>query len=68
MTAAAYGGVYEAQVVADSGNILRLVVPQVFGETQITCSKWLGPVRPTSSQRGYVSFLGGDAAWPVWLG
>jgi hypothetical protein len=62
-----YGGVYEAQVVNDNGDNLRLVVPQIFGDTQITCSRWLGSTRPTTSDRGYVSFIGGDAAWPVWM-
>jgi len=67
MTQTTFGGVYEAQVVTDNGDNLRLVVPQVFGDTQITCTRWLGSTRPTASERGYVSFIGGDAAWPVWM-
>jgi hypothetical protein len=62
-------GVYEALIrsIDTKGNAL-CVIPQIYGDQQVPVDKWVGPTRPTPDTRGFVAFIGGDPAWPVWLG
>lgn len=60
-------GVYEAKVTSSSPTSLTLLIPQAFRDQQVPCTHWVGGV-PATNVRGFVSFIGGDPAWPVWLG
>jgi hypothetical protein len=62
-----YPGIYEARVVTVSGTTVAALIPQLFRDQQVTITKWIGHI-PSNNDLGYVSFIGGDAAWPVWLG
>lgn len=62
-----YPGIYEARVVTVSGTTVAALIPQLFRDQQVTITRWIGHV-PSNNDLGYVSFIGGDAAWPVWLG
>lgn len=61
------GGLYEAKVVSYSGNDTLVLIPQVFLDTEVLLFDYVGD-RPEISARGYVSFISGDIAWPVWVG
>jgi hypothetical protein len=60
-------GVYEALVKSSQGEEIALLIPQVFGVNECPCDRWVGSAPPPGT-RGFVSFIGGDPAWPVWLG
>lgn len=61
-----HDGVYVARcVVADPD--VRLLVPQVFDDTVVVAHRWIGD-RPTVGTDGIVSFVGGDPAYPIWMG
>lgn len=62
-----YGGVYEALVVSSSDAVLDVLIPQIYREQTVPVTKWVGQ-KPVPSTKGFVSFISGDAAWPVWLG
>jgi hypothetical protein len=63
---AVYPGMYKARCTADTGIALSAFVPQVFGTLSITITDLTGG-RPNPGDWGYVSFEGGDAAFPVWV-
>lgn len=60
-------GVYLARCVDSSAASVQLLIPQLFGDIQIPITDWVGS-QPVSQTFGFVSFLGGDPAYPVWLG
>lgn len=62
-----YHGVFKARCTAVTGNNLTVAVPQVFGDTLIVTSSVVGTY-PDAGTFGYISFEGGDPAYPVWLG
>jgi hypothetical protein len=62
-----YHGVFKARCVAVKSNEITVYVPQVFGDTPITTTNVVGSYPPPGTF-GYVSFEGGDPAYPVWLG
>lgn len=61
--------IYRAKVVQGySAGSCRAVVPQMYGDTVITISRFSSSSYPTVPTMGWVSFEGGDASFPVWLG
>ena len=69
MTAAGtsvYPGLYKARCTANNGRAITVYIPQVFGKEPITMSEFTGEL-PSAGSFGYVSFEGGDAAYPVWV-
>lgn len=61
-----YPGLYKARCTANNGRTITVYVPQVFGTEPITLSEFTGEP-PSAGSFGYVSFEGGDAAYPVWV-
>ena len=61
-----YPGLYKARCTANNGRTITVYIPQVFGTEPITISDLTGDL-PTAGSFGYVSFEGGDAAYPVWV-
>jgi hypothetical protein len=62
-----YHGVFKARCTDIKDNAITVFVPQVFGTTPITTTNVVGAYPPPGTF-GYVSFEGGDPAYPVWLG
>jgi hypothetical protein len=62
-----YSGVYEAVCLEVLTDRARVQVPQVFGTTVVTIFEFAGP-RPDAGDTGWVSFEGGQAAHPIWVG
>lgn len=62
-----YTGTYVARVESDLNGILAVVIPQVFQGSRVPLDKWVGE-RPRPADEGFVTFLNGEAAWPVWMG
>lgn len=67
MTPPQLPGIYEAKVVTAASGTLSVLVPQVFRDQQVPVNRWVG-TQPVASAMGFVAFIGGDPAWPVWLG
>lgn len=61
-----YPGLYKARCTANNGRTITVYIPQVFGKEPITMSEFTGDL-PAAGSFGYVSFEGGDAAYPVWV-
>lgn len=62
------GGVYEAKSLSVTNDgALMCLIPQIYLDTQVQVTRWVG-ARPDPGVFGFVAFLGGDPAWPVWLG
>lgn len=61
-----YPGLYKARCTANNGRAITVYIPQVFGKEPITMSEFTGEL-PSAGSFGYVSFEGGDAAYPVWV-
>lgn len=61
-----YGAVYPAYVVDSSANPARVRVPQVWQD--VTVPLHGAVAAPAAGQHGWVSFVNGDAEYPVWLG
>lgn len=60
-------GVYEAKCLGfDSATEARVLIPQVFG-TEPVPAAFIAPA-PEEGARGFVSFISGQAEYPVWLG
>ena len=57
-------GVYEGRIVTVGNGNVTAFVPQVFGDTTITISNFLGT---PEVGRGWVTFQAGDPEHPVWL-
>jgi hypothetical protein len=60
-----YPALYRAKSTRWTGNALRTLVPQVFGEAEVEITSYLN--EPTTGM-GWVMFQGGDPEFPVWLG
>lgn len=61
--------IYRAKVVQGySGGSCRALVPQMYGDTIITITRFSSPNYPTVPTMGWVMFEGGDASFPVWVG
>lgn len=64
---ASFPSVYRARAVQINGLLIDVFVPQVFGETSITITEYLGGP-PTEPGLGWVVFQGGNPEFPVWAG
>ena len=62
-----FSGIFKARCVAVKGDELTVYVPQVFGDTSITTNNVVD-VYPKAGSFGYVTFEGGDPAFPIWIG
>lgn len=61
--------IYRAKVVQGyAGGSCRAVVPQMYGDTVITITRFSSPTYPTVPTMGWVTFESGDSSFPVWLG
>lgn len=60
------GGVYDAKCHSAAEIPATVVIPQVFGNTPVAVYSVIGTLAP--GDRGWVSFVSGDSAYPVWLG
>jgi hypothetical protein len=61
-------GVYEGRIVSVGDGNASAFVPQIFGETTIVISNFLGDPALARPGRGLVAFLAGDPEHPVWVG
>lgn len=64
---ASFPSVYRARAVHINGAAIDVFVPQVFGETAIVVSEYLGGP-PEEPGMGWVVFQGGNPEFPVWAG
>lgn len=64
---ASFPSVYRARAYQIRGGLTDVYVPQVFGETSVTVSEYLGG-QPTAPGMGWVVFQGGNPEFPVWAG
>lgn len=63
-----YPGLYRAKVASVAANgVFDVLIPQVFGPVPVPIADCVGPL-PESTDMGYVGFISGEAAWPVWMG
>lgn len=62
-----YGGVYRAFCVSDKLGSTSVTIAQVFSTQVVPLFASAGGT-PEAGQWGWVSFVSGDAAYPVWLG
>lgn len=61
--------IFRARVVLEYSNGSCLaVIPQVFGDTQVTITRFLGATFPLTPGMGWVMFEGGNSSYPVWMG
>lgn len=60
-------GVFKAKYLRTEGGDIFVQVPQVFGEEQVPVESFVGAT-PAPGALGFVSFIGGDASYPVWVG
>ena len=60
-----YSSLYKAKVVTVKANAVEAHVPQVFGETLVTVSDFLG-AKPEAPTMGWVFFQAGNPEFPVW--
>ena len=62
-------GVYRAKVTKYGPNdACYVVIPQVFLDKEVPLADYVGTERPSLGSTGYVAYISGDSAWPVWLG
>ena len=64
---ASYFGIYRAKHTQLANTKMLVLVPQVLADLEVPLEGFIGP-RPPVGSRGVVSFLGGDPAYPVWMG
>jgi hypothetical protein len=64
---AVFPSVYRAKAVHIKDGLIDTFVPQVFGETSIKISEYLGGP-PEAPGMGWVVFQGGNPEFPVWAG
>lgn len=62
-----YSGVYEAKCVRAAGEHSLVQIPQIYGPETVMCHDYAGSP-PVTGEVGLVTFVNGDAAYPVWLG
>ncbi len=61
--------IYRAKVVIPFANgNCWVVIPQLFGDTQVLVSRFASVTLPLELPMGWVMFEGGDEARPVWMG
>ena len=61
------GGLYPAKVVdATTHSKPRVLIPQVFADIPVPLYDLTGGA-PSNGERGYVSFINGEAEYPVWV-
>ena len=65
--ATTYPGIYRARCISKAASSITAYVPQVFGTVSITVINVAGSF-PDAGEFGYISFEGGDPAFPVWIG
>ena len=64
--ATTYPSLYRAKVAAlNGGSSIKAFVPQVYGDTPIDISQFLG-ITPRSYEFGWVFFQSGNPSYPVW--
>lgn len=72
-----YPGVYRAKVIATGSDRITVVIPQVFSDIPVVIESdyIIGDLpefnlgdRPEAEAMGFVSFVSGEAEWPVWMG
>lgn len=64
-------GVYVAKVTGTktvASAPFDVLVPQVHGTLAVPVHGYIGSSAPVVGTMGYVSFIGGDKSWPVWIG
>jgi hypothetical protein len=60
-------GVYEAKCVGfESATGLTVLIPQIFGTDPVPA--FFLDAAPEVGARGFVSFISGQAEYPVWMG
>jgi hypothetical protein len=62
-----YPSLYRAKAVAVTGGRVKAFIPQVFGDTEVTITAYLGGP-PTEPGMGWVTFQAGNPEFPVWMG
>ena len=62
---ATYPSLYRAKAVNIRAGVVEAYVPQVFGETTVIVSDFLGDI-PSASGMGWIFFQAGDPEFPVW--
>lgn len=63
-----YYGIYKAKCADVADGYYRVLVPQVLGDAKAILHAWTGLEAPTPGEMGFVSFVAGDPAYPVWVG
>ena len=61
-----YDAIYKARTTGRNGSVIDVFVPQIFGDTPIKVSDFIGAM-PTGMGMGWVLFQGGDPSYPIWL-
>ena len=62
-----YPSLYRAKAVAVTGGRVKAYIPQIFGDTEITITSFVGGP-PTEPGMGWISFQAGNPEFPVWMG
>lgn len=64
---AVYPAIYEARAVQINGRSLKAFIPQIFGDTPVTITRFTN-APPPSPSHGWVIFQSGNPEFPVWIG